>query len=284
MFGWFGIPAFGYPQSRNLEVIHYPADAPSSGRRPLLFIHGAYVGAWCWEEHFLPYFASRGYDCYALSLSGHGKSDGGEALHYLGIDDYVADVRQVVESLPVEPILIGHSMGGMVVQKYLEHYAAPAVALMAPVPASGLGASVLRMMTADPWLFVQVSLMHGGGADLIDSGVAGRAVFSDDVDGDLQRRYASRIQGESHRALFDMTVSNLPRRWSMQIPPMLVIGADDDALFSPAMVRRTALTYEAELSMLPNLAHAIMLEPNWQRAADVLADWLARQSAAMVGA
>lgn len=42
---------------------------------PLLFIHGAWHGAWCWEK-FLSYFAEHGYESHALSLRGHGNSEG----------------------------------------------------------------------------------------------------------------------------------------------------------------------------------------------------------------
>jgi len=35
---------------------------------PVLFVHGAWHGAWCWTEYFLPYFAQNGYHSYALSL------------------------------------------------------------------------------------------------------------------------------------------------------------------------------------------------------------------------
>ncbi|RLC08454.1 MAG: alpha/beta hydrolase, partial [Deltaproteobacteria bacterium] len=55
-----------------LEVISkYPKGKKHSV--PILFIHGAFAGAWCWEEYFLPYFADHGYESHALSLRGHGK-------------------------------------------------------------------------------------------------------------------------------------------------------------------------------------------------------------------
>ena len=47
--------------------------AAASARPPLVFIHGSYHAAWCWAEHFLPYFAQRGHDCYALSLRGQAR-------------------------------------------------------------------------------------------------------------------------------------------------------------------------------------------------------------------
>ena len=54
---------------------------------PLLFVHGAFTGAWCWDEHFLPFFAEAGYAAHAVSLSGHGRSRGRDRLDQLSIAD-----------------------------------------------------------------------------------------------------------------------------------------------------------------------------------------------------
>ena len=53
--------------------------ARATRKPPLIFIHGGYCDAWCWEPHFLPYFAQRGYPSYALPLRGPGKPDRVEA-------------------------------------------------------------------------------------------------------------------------------------------------------------------------------------------------------------
>ncbi|WP_230371066.1 hypothetical protein [Paludibacterium denitrificans] len=52
-----------------LELVHEAAKGGVTDKRhaPLLFVHGAYCGAWCWQQHFLPWFAARGYDCWAVS-------------------------------------------------------------------------------------------------------------------------------------------------------------------------------------------------------------------------
>jgi pimeloyl-ACP methyl ester carboxylesterase len=49
---------------------------------PLLFVHGAYCAAWVWDRHFLPFFADRDYEAHALSLRGHGASEGHELLKF----------------------------------------------------------------------------------------------------------------------------------------------------------------------------------------------------------
>jgi pimeloyl-ACP methyl ester carboxylesterase len=133
----------------NLEVItRQPASVSRS--TPILFVHGAWHGAWCWDEHFLPYFAQHGYAVHAPSLRGHGQSAGGDRIKFHRIADYVADVARVAASLPTPPIIIGHSMGGLVVQKYLETHSPPAAVLLASVPPAGVLATTLRIATRRP--------------------------------------------------------------------------------------------------------------------------------------
>lgn len=48
---------------------------------PIVLIHGAWHAAWCWEGNFLDYFPSRGWETHAISLRGHGQSDGAATLH-----------------------------------------------------------------------------------------------------------------------------------------------------------------------------------------------------------
>ncbi|CAN1122578.1 hypothetical protein LINPERPRIM_LOCUS2801 [Linum perenne] len=66
------------PSGLNLEVIEHKRNlataddisAESGNNPPLVFVHGSYHAAWCWAEHWLPFFSSSGFDCYAISLLG----------------------------------------------------------------------------------------------------------------------------------------------------------------------------------------------------------------------
>ncbi|MEH3142372.1 MAG: alpha/beta fold hydrolase [Mycobacterium kyogaense] len=117
---------------------------------PLLFVHGAWHAAWCWDEHFLGWFADRGYRALALSLRGHGASGTDKPLNDCTFDDFEADVAAVAGDLGTPPVLIGHSMGGFVVQKYLETHDAPAAVLMASMPPAGLPAFGSALVAAAP--------------------------------------------------------------------------------------------------------------------------------------
>lgn len=258
-------------EALSLEVIsRYPSKGKK--RTPLLFVHGAFTAAWCWSEHFLEWFAERGWPAHAISLRGHGGSEGLEQLGNWGIDHYVADVMQVVAELAEAPVLIGHSMGGFVVQKCLEQQAFPAAVLMCSVPPKGLLASSLSMIWSHPDLMGSLSQLMTGGPVDIDS--LKDALFAQPASmADLQR-YLLLSQVESQRAIWDMTMFNLVKPERLKPVPKLIIGAELDHIIPANQVRHTAEMYGVEPVIFPGMGHGMMLERDWAHVAGVLNDWL----------
>src|SRR5204863_8607068 len=132
------------PPEPNLEVRSRLPERANAGS-PLLFVHGGYCDAWCWEPYFLPWFADLGYAAHALSLRGHGSSGGRESLFVAGLDDYAVDVELVAARFAVAPVLIGHSMGAAVIERLLATRPLRAAALIAPVPPAGLMTIATRL-------------------------------------------------------------------------------------------------------------------------------------------
>ena len=142
------------PESR-IEV--RSRQPPKTTSKPsLLFVHGGYCDAWCWEPYSLPWFASQGYPSYAVSLRGHGASGGRESLFVAGLDDYVADVEHVAGTLPAPPVLIGHSMGAAIIERMLTTRPIRAAALLAPIPPGGLGPVASRLLIWQPEYMVNM--------------------------------------------------------------------------------------------------------------------------------
>ncbi len=269
-----------------LEVLHEPArgrragpTSPGGGvaARPggscpaLVFVHGAYVGAWVWAEHFLGWFARRGFDAYALSLRGHGASAGASSLDRSTLADYVDDLDAVIDAIGGPTVLVGHSMGGMVVQRYLLRREAHAAVLMAPVPPWGLGPACAELAWRKPSLLVESTLApHAGPAG---GGEALAAALFSAALGDRRWQLLARAGGESRRALLDMLGLDLPWRFGPPGTPLLVLGADRDGFFAPHAIRATALAYGAPVEIFPDMAHAMMLEPGWEAVAGAIARW-----------
>ena len=259
----------------DLEVITKspPAGAHST---PLLFVHGAWHGAWCWQEHFLPYFAERGYAVTALSLRGHGRSAGRNGLRWTRLSDYVADVEQVVSQLAAPPVIIAHSMGGLVVQKYLESHPARAAVLLASVPPRGALGATLRYARRHPLQFLKGNLTLSLYPLIETPELTREAFFSSTMPAPLVQSYFSRMQDESYFAFLNMLLFNLPRPERVKVP-LLVMGAENDILFPSDEVNATARAYQTQAVIFPNMAHDMMLEPGWQAVANRIIEWLDEQ-------
>jgi pimeloyl-ACP methyl ester carboxylesterase len=240
---------------------------------PILFVHGMSHAAWCWAEHFLPYFAQHGYVSHALSLRGHGSSEGRKQLRWTPLAGYVSDVAQVAGQMERPPVLVGHSMGGMIVQKYLESNGAPAAVLLASAPPQGVLRATLRVALRHPLIFMKANLTMSMLPMVSTPKLAQEALFSVDMQEDKVRSYFSLLQDESYRAYLDMMGLSLPRPERISTP-ILVMGAADDRLISPSEVEATARAYQTQAVMLPDIAHDMMLEAGWRAVADRILIWL----------
>jgi pimeloyl-ACP methyl ester carboxylesterase len=256
----------------NLEVISmYPLKTLDP--TPLLFIHGMMHGAWCWDVHFLEYFAHHGFASHAVNLRGHGNSEGRERLGWTRIADYVQDVADVVRQLPSPPILIGHSMGGFVIQKYLEDHAAPgAVLLSSPSPA-GLRGTILRIARRRPLAFAKANLTLSLLPVIATPQLAREAFFAADLPDDRLLAYWGQMQDESYRALLDMAALDLPNPDKVATP-VLVLGVGRDAMLTPSEIAATTRAYHTEAEIIPDVAHDSMLDPRWQSVAARILAWL----------
>jgi non-heme chloroperoxidase len=253
-----------------LEVFSAVPPAPTF-ETPILFVHGAYTAAWCWQEHFLGYFADAGFASHAVSLRGHGGSRGRRALDSFSIDDYVADVAAVAASLPTPPLLVGHSMGGFVVQRLLEHEVFPGAVLMCSVPPQGLMASAVGLLFRKPDMMGDLNRMLGGNGAGIDT--LREALFAQPVAPEDLKRYFRHSQLESQRAIWDMTLPGMPDHRRITRTPLRVVGAELDHLIPPSMVEATARHYGVPATIFAGMGHGLMLERDWTWPAQTLLEW-----------
>ena len=143
---------------------------------------------------------------HALSLRGHAGSDGAEFIHFARLRDYVADVEQVAGSLPAPPVLIGHSLGGMIVQHCLHRRPVPAAVLMASSPPHGMIGSLFGRALTNPALLYQLGFTHHLGPRLTHGRAIERALFTKGMPKSLVQTYMRRFQAESDLVVLDLPV------------------------------------------------------------------------------
>ena len=243
-------------------------------RPPVLMLHGLWHGSWAWEN-WSNRLAAHGYDCYAVDLRGHGGSEGD--VRTARLRDYVQDARRAVDALPVRPILIGHSLGGVLVEHLLATGAYPAAVLVAGVPGRYPLSTVVRTSLSRPITTLEVALRH----DLLPlvgtTRAAHRVLFGPDTPTEVVGRAQPRLTRAAPHIVRELLLAPPVRPGSAT--PALVMAGARDRVFTPARQRSRARRIGADYVEIDGSGHDIPLDHRWQHAADRAAAWLADQAA-----
>jgi pimeloyl-ACP methyl ester carboxylesterase len=205
-----------------------------------------------------------------VSLRGHGKSEGKKRLRFARVSDFVDDLQQTVDSLPETPILVGHSMGGFVVQKYLERRQVPLAVLLASVPPRGAWRIALRRLQEQPLDVIKSNLTFSLWPLVSNPETASSSLFSPEMPRSESARHHARLQDEAVLAYLDSLLLN-PVSARRVSGPMIVIGAERDRMIGRAEVETTAKVYGVKPIIIPDCAHDMMLDVRWREVADRIA-------------
>jgi pimeloyl-ACP methyl ester carboxylesterase len=243
-------------------------------RRPdLLFIHGAFHGAWCWSDHFMPFFAQRGHDCTAISLREHCNSERSANPDQWRLADYVEDVLNAIDPAKPPPILIGHSLGGSIAQKVAAHRAVVGLVLLAPSPIGGSNRAALRMMALHPRAMLG-GFLRGNMKAALPAFCS--FFFSKDLPEAVRAKHMARLDGNtSFAAAADVFWRDPPRPRPLGVPVLVVSGADDWSI-PHYKNERLARAYSGDHLLVPT-AHDIMCDTRWEDAACAVSEWIDRR-------
>ncbi|ACL58527.1 alpha/beta hydrolase [Methylobacterium nodulans] len=262
------------PDGPALEWIEAePLGQPSGA--PLLFVHGAFGGAWIWQEIFLPHLARRGRRAAAFSLRGHGRSHGGRRLlREASLADYLDDLRAAIGRCGEPPVLIGHSLGGFLAQRLIGQVRLRGLVLLASLPPDGLALVSARIALTDPgfWLESLAGTILPGREPAM--ALSWHWLFSEGLPLERARRYAARMTAESPVALVEAHWPVPPLSASLLGLPALVVGGARDRMIWPATTWRTALYHGAAHRTVPDIAHFLQLDFGAEAVARLVLDWL----------
>lgn len=242
--------------------------ATPTGKPPVLLIHGMFGGAWYWEG-YQRFLAQRGYASHAVNLRGHHGSRPVADLGRVRIGDYVDDAVTVARSLG-NPIVIGHSMGGLIAQKVAEAAACRTLVLMAAAPPRGIPVVTWQLLKRQlpliaPMVRSEVIYPRRKDADAL---MFNRTPVAD------RDAFFSRLVGESGRAALEMSLGLVGVHATRVTAPVLVVTGRDDLMVAPRVAGALARKYGAPLKAFDSFGHHIMSEPGWEQPAEAIVTWV----------
>lgn len=247
----------------------------------IFMIHGMWGGPWCWEN-YRGIFEGEGYRCVSTTLPYHDVDPREVPDHRLGTTsllDYAEALEQEVRNLGEKPILIGHSMGGVLAQMLGARGLAKVLVLLTPASPSGIVAitpSVIRGFWSiqTTWGFWRKPIRQ-----TFDEAIVSMLHLLPEKE---QKETYDKFVYESGRAAFEIGYWFLDSTGASRVDeskvacPVLVIAGVQDRITPASVVRRVAKKYKAVSTYkeFENHAHWVVAEPRWQEVAEYVADWL----------
>jgi non-heme chloroperoxidase len=256
---------------------------------PVVFIHGLWIHSTAWQP-WVELFRSAGYDVTAPGWPGDSDSveqtrKNAAAVADKGIADITNGYLEVISGLPVKPIVIGHSFGGLIAQKLLSEGAVAAAIAIDPGQIKGV----------KPLPFAQI---RSGLPVLSKPGNRKRAIaltrkqfrygfgnaLNASESGELFDRWA--IPGPG-KPLFEASAANFKKSSPAAVDtrkrdrgPLLIVAGGKDHTVPEVVARAAYKLYSGsgavtDYHVFPDRGHSLVLDHGWREVADLALAWLA---------
>ena len=249
--------------------------------KTIVFVHGLFVTAESWNP-WVKFFEEKGYTCYTPSNPHHDFTvqemwtKTPEQLGTVTFQDVVNNVAKLIDTLPEKPIIIGHSLGGLAVQKLIEMgKAAAGICIDGAAPAG-----ILPLY----WSFLKANLP-------VLNPFKGDSVFKPTKDWWFYAFGNNLTRTESDKAFDDFAVPesrNIPRSTTKSYAkidfkkphvPLLFIGGEKDHIIPYKLNEKNFKAYKDENSIktfkvFSNRGHFICGDKNWKEVATYVHNWI----------
>ncbi|MGO4772208.1 alpha/beta hydrolase [Flavobacterium sp. W22_SRS_FK3] len=248
--------------------------------KTIVLVHGMFVNNNSWSE-WEAYFQQKGYTVYAPPHPGH---EGDpyrlrKTLHpglvETGFIDVVTRMARFIDRLPEKPLVIGHSMAGLVVQKLLDLDKVHAAVSINGAPPR----NVIPPLTTLKIVWPAVNFFSRKRYYLGSREWYNRAFFNTLQKSEQDKAYDLLAVPES-RKIGRQTLLRSFSNADFKKPhhPILFIGGGKDSIFPPELTKKIASKYKdseskVDVKIFDDKSHYICGEKGWEEVADYILDW-----------
>lgn len=253
--------------------------------KSIVFIHGLFVNNTSWSD-WKAWFENKGYTVYTPANPGHEgtPSDLRSRIHpqlaQTGFKDVVMNIVKLIDSLPEKPIVVGHSLAGLVVQKLVEMDKVVAGISIDGAPPKNVMAPFSTIKTVFPVVnFFKFNPVFMGSKEWYH-----HAFFNNFPKEKSDRLYDQVAVPESRKVARDTLLKSFAAV-NLKKPhqPLLFIGGMNDHIFPADFTRRIAASYKDQNSItdfkaFEGRSHFICGEDGWEEVANYIYEWLRKNA------
>jgi pimeloyl-ACP methyl ester carboxylesterase len=248
---------------------------------PVVLLHGAFCGAWA-MSNLKSAFDTAGFSVHAPNLRHHGGDRNLSTLATTSMRDYAADIRTLINSLPQRPVIVGHSMGGLIAQMLAAEGVAEALILLAPSAPWGVLPSHWKEVASGFGLYQNGRYWEQALIPVFE--IAAEHILHR-LPKNEQRAAFAQMVPESGRAVFEILQWWLDIGRATEVPvakvtcPIFCAAGGYDTINAPETVRRIAARYrgQATFRLYEKMSHWLIGEPEWSVVASDAIHWLELQ-------
>lgn len=248
--------------------------------KTIVLVHGMFVNNNSWSE-WESYLQQKGFTVYAPPNPGH---EGDpyrlrKNLHYelvnTGFVDVVTKIARFIDRLPEKPLVIGHSMAGLAVQKLLDLDKVYAAVSISGAPPKNVLPPLSTVKTIWPAVnFFTLKKYYLGSRDWYN-----KAFFNTLPRTEQDKAYNLVAVTESRKTVRETLLKSFSNvNFKKPHQPILFIGGGKDAIFPPELTKKIAHKYQdpnskTDVKIFDDKSHFICGEKGWQDVADYILDW-----------
>jgi len=202
----------------------------------IYLIHGLNGFADEWSP-FVQFFSQKGFVCTAVELKE------GMNLRKTRFIDYV---DKIVELVDPDDIVVGHSMGGLIVQKVAEQTTIKAGVGICPAPPMGIAMkslSFLSQIRYIPFIIARIPFLP--------SFSLASNHFLNGIPLEEARKHYQLLQKQSAMVSYEVLKQKIPVNERKIFCPLFFIARNNDLIISPYVVKRVAEKYDAKMKRFP---------------------------------
>ncbi|MET4107626.1 alpha/beta hydrolase [Hymenobacter sp. UYP22] len=251
---------------------------------PIVFITGAFVTTACWDE-WKQFFEAQGYTCYAPAWP-HKAAPAAELrrqhphspIAQSGLADVLRVYAEFIRQLPVRPIVIGHSYGGLLVQLLLQQDLVAAAVAIESAPPLGVVAWSWPMVRA---VLPMLGLFSSVRTTFLPTFAQWQRYIANGLPlAAQQHTYEHLLAPESKQVIRDVLSLQAHIDFNRPHAPLLFLAGGNDRLMPAVLNRANYRRYRHAGSIrayqeLPGRNHALLGQPTWREDAALVLDWVA---------